>query len=68
MRRGERVSVTGAGDRDAPKIAVAMEGFGVMAAEDESVSGGGAFEESFVESAAAEGLRGERQGCRGDAE
>jgi len=68
MWRGERVGVTGAGDRDAPEIAVAMQGFGDVAAEDKSASGCGAFEESFVECATCEGLRGERESCRGDAE
>jgi len=68
MWRGECIGVIGACDMDAPEIVVAMQGFGDVAAEDESVSGCGAFEESFVECAARERLRGEREGCRGDAE
>ena len=68
VRSGEGVGVAGAGDGDAPEFAGAMEGFGGVAAEDERVGGGGALEESFVERAACEGLRGEGEGCGGDAE
>jgi len=64
LRRGERV----AGGGDAPEIAGAMQGLGGVAAEDECAGGGGALEESFVEGAAGEGLRGEGEGRGGDAE
>jgi hypothetical protein len=68
VRGGESVGVTGAGDGDAPEVAVAVEGFGGVAAKDESMCGGGALEEGFIERAAGEGLRGEGEGCGGDAE
>jgi hypothetical protein len=68
VRSSEGVGVAGAGDGDAPELAGAMEGFGGVAAEDKCVRGSGALEESFVECAAREGLRGEGEGCGGDAE
>jgi hypothetical protein len=59
--------VGGAGDGDAPEFVGAVEGLGGVAAKDERVSVGGAFEKSFVECAARERLRGEGEGCGGDA-
>jgi hypothetical protein len=66
--RAEIVGVAWAGDVYGPEVAVAVEGFGRVAAEDERVGGGGLLEESFVERAAREGLRGEGELGGGDAE